>query len=51
MESKKRAKTEIPERNIKSFCSLRVLTVKKDRQIKLQCLEKVRIWEFGLLVH
>ena len=30
---------------------LRLLTGKKDRQIKLQRLEKVRIWSFGLLVH
>ena len=31
--------------------SLRILTGKKYRQIKLQRLEKVRIWAFGLLVH
>ena len=30
---------------------LRILTGKKDRQIKLQRLEKVRTWSFGLLVH
>ena len=30
---------------------LRILTGKKHRQIKLQPLEKVRIWAFGLLVH
>ena len=30
---------------------LRILTGKKYRQIKLQRLEKVRIWAFGLLVH
>ena len=30
--------------------SLRILTGKKHRQIKLQRLKKVRIWEFGLLV-
>ena len=30
---------------------LRILTGKKHRQIKLQRLEKVRIWAFGLLVH
>ena len=29
----------------------RILTGKKHRQIKLQRLEKVRIWAFGLLVH
>ena len=31
--------------------SLRILTGKKHRQIKLQRLEKVRIWAFGLLLH
>ena len=31
--------------------ALRILTGKKHRQIKLQRLEKVRIWVFGLLVH
>ena len=31
--------------------ALRILTGKKYRQIKLQRLEKVRIWAFGLLVH
>ena len=30
---------------------LRILTGKKYRQIKLQRLEKVRIWALGLLVH
>ena len=30
---------------------LRILTGKKYRQIKLQRLEKVRIWAFGVLVH
>ena len=30
---------------------LRILTGKKQRQIKLQRLEKVRIWAFGLLVY
>ena len=30
---------------------LRILTGKNHRQIKLQRLEKVRIWSFGLLVH
>ena len=30
---------------------LRILTGKKDHQIKLQRLEKVRIWAFGLSVH
>ena len=30
---------------------LRILTGKKHRQIKLQCLEKVRIRAFGFLVH
>ena len=38
-----------PEKMIISC--LRILTGKKHRQIKLQCLEKVRIWAFGLLVH
>ena len=28
----------------------RMLQRKKHRQIKLQCLQKVRIWAFGLLV-
>ena len=37
--------------NIITGISLRILTGKKHRQIKLQCLEKVRIWAFGLLVH
>ena len=27
-------------------CFLRILTRKKQRQIKLQCLQKVRIWTF-----
>ena len=31
--------------------SLRILTGKKHRQLKLQRSEKVRIWAFGLLVH
>ena len=31
--------------------SLRILTGKKHRQIKLQRLAKVRIWVFGLLAH
>ena len=31
--------------------ALRILTGKKYRQIKLQLLQKVRIWVFGLLVH
>ena len=31
--------------------SLRILTGKKHRQIKLQRLQKVRVWAFGLLVH
>ena len=30
---------------------LRIFTGKKHRQIKLQRLEKVRIWAFGLFVH
>ena len=30
---------------------LRILTGKKYRQIKLQRLEKVRIWAFGVLVY
>ena len=30
---------------------LRILTEKKHRQIKLQRLQKVRIWTFGQLVH
>ena len=30
---------------------LRIFTGKKYRQIKLQRLEKLRIWAFGLLVH
>ena len=29
---------------------LRILTRKKHRQMKLQCLQKVKIWVFGLLV-
>ena len=35
---------------LKNFM-LRILIGKKHRQIKLQRLEKVRIWAFGLLVH
>ena len=31
--------------------SLRILTGKKQRQVKLQRLQKVRIWAFGSLVH
>ena len=31
--------------------SLRILTGKKHRQIKLKRLENVQIWVFGLLVH
>ena len=31
--------------------SLSVLTGKKQRQIKLKCLRKVRIWPFGFLIH
>ena len=31
--------------------ALRILTGKKHRQIKLQRLQKVRIWTFGWLVH
>ena len=31
--------------------NLKILTGKKNHQIKLQRLEKVRIWAFGLLVH
>ena len=30
---------------------LRILTGKKHRQVKLQRLEKVRIWVFGVLVY
>ena len=32
------------------FFSLRILTEKKHRQMELQCLQKVQIWAFGLLV-
>ena len=32
------------------FISLRILTGKKHRQIKVQRLQKVQIWAFGLLV-
>ena len=31
--------------------NLRILTGKKQRQLKLQRSEKVRIWAFGLLVY
>ena len=37
--------------SISEHCFLRILTEKKHRQIKLQCLQKVRIWAFGSLVH
>ena len=30
---------------------LRIITGKRDHQIKLQSLQKLRIWAFGLLVH
>ena len=30
---------------------LRILSGKKHHQIKLQPIQKVRIWAFGLLVH
>ena len=33
------------------YLYLRILTGKKYRQIKLQRLQKVRIWAFGSLVH
>ena len=33
------------------YFTLRILTAKKYRQIKLQHLQKVRIWVFGLLVY
>ena len=36
-------------RSVKVF--IRILTGKKHRQIKLQRLQKVRIWAFGPLVH
>ena len=36
--------------NRKSFY-LRTLTGKKYPKIKLQCLQKIRIWTFGSLVH
>ena len=36
---------------ISEHCFLRILTGKKHRQIKLQCLQKVRIWTFESLVH
>ena len=34
-----------------NLLSLRIFTGKKHRQIKLQRLEKVGIWAFGLLVY
>ena len=33
------------------YLYLRILTGKKYRQVKLQRLQKVRIWTFGSLVH
>ena len=43
-------------KHLSNICSsmeteLRILTGKNHRQIKLQRLQKVQIWAFGLLVH
>ena len=37
--------------NIEPHDELRILTGKKHHQIKLQRLQKVRMWAFGSLVH
>ena len=49
--SAKKGVTIFTGKNLCCSLFLRILTGKKHRQIKLQSLQRVRIWEFGSLVH
>ena len=52
----KKCLSMVIRKHLSNICSsmkteLRILTGKNHRQIKLQRLQKVQIWAFGLLVH